>query len=94
MEGEYAKLNVTDWSQCPCPVPPQDKLSTGKGRQRLPHFDDVGGEHLPRLSALFRRIEPSRHLWQSISVFGEHLIKVFARITCFWRLFDWQDRWL
>src|SRR5947209_18785403 len=23
--------------------------STGEGRQRLPHFDDVGGEHHPRL---------------------------------------------
>jgi len=42
-------LNVTDWSECPCPAPPEDKLSTGKGRQRLPHFDDAGGENLPRL---------------------------------------------
>jgi len=22
MESEYAMLNVTDWSECPCPVPP------------------------------------------------------------------------
>jgi hypothetical protein len=31
-------------------------------------------------------------LWDLDS--GEPLQMVFARITCFWRLFDWQDRWL
>ena len=56
MEGYYAMLNVTDWSECPCQAPPEDKLSTGKGRQRLPHFDDVGGEHLPRLGTNVQRV--------------------------------------
>jgi len=45
MEGEYAMPNVTDGAECPCPAPPEDKLSTGKGRQRLPHL----GTHVQRV---------------------------------------------
>ena len=41
MEGEYAMPNVIDGSECPCPAPPEDKLSTGEGRQRLPYFDEL-----------------------------------------------------
>src|SRR5256886_16265030 len=48
--------NVTDWSEWPCPVPPEDKLSTGESCQRLPHFDDVGGEHHPRLGTNVQRV--------------------------------------